>query len=169
MSRFGAHVRKCFRIAKEPLRCLVALCAMLTVAIAILSVCLDNRADPFDDLDHPALDEAARTSPESEGVTSAQGVGDGLEEDPPTLEQRIYGSEAIARVAFQSVRQVVEEHTDFHTRQPQGFVNALEIQFRVIEYLHGDGGATVAALAIDFDRIYQTRDAAMAAGDYLLT
>ena len=165
MSRFGAHVRRCCRIAKEPLRCFAALCAMLIVPIVIMAVCLDSR-NPFA---APDLDETLGTSLESEEVTSAQGVGDGLEEDPPTLEQRIYGSEAIARVAFQSVRQVVEEHTDFHTQQPQGFVNALEIQFRVIEYLHGDGGATVAALAIDFDRIYQTRDAAMAAGDYLLT
>ena len=87
-----------------------------------------------------------------------------------SLEERILDSDVVARVKLVSVAQVVEklsgENPMFPTRTR--FVKALEFKFEVLEYLKGSGRSEIAAVALDWDRTYDTeQDAAAGVADFL--
>ena len=88
---------------------------------------------------------------------------------PRSLEARIVGSDAIARVKLVSTAQVVEEVKDVIPDSGTEYENALEFTFDVQEYLKGSGGSRLTAIAYDADVRFATREAAAASGEDFLS
>ena len=84
---------------------------------------------------------------------------------PRTLEERILGSDVIARVRLTSTDQVVEELA--YSNGETMYAKALEFNFRVLEYLQGSGGSELAAVAPDLGATYGTRQGATGGPDLL--
>ena len=78
-----------------------------------------------------------------------------------TLRERIAGADVVARVAFQSVGQVVESAPAVRGDDTV-YVIALEYRFRVIEYLMGTGADQIVGIASDLLHEYETREQAEA-------
>ena len=71
-----------------------------------------------------------------------------------SLEERIIGADAIARVQLSSVSQVVESN-GFHGKA--AYSRALKFDFKVLEYLKGSGGSDIVAYAFDADETYKSK------------
>ena len=71
-----------------------------------------------------------------------------------SLEERIIGADAIARVQLSSVSQVVESN-EFHGNA--AYSRALKFDFKVLEYLKGSGRSDIVAYAFDADEMYKSK------------
>ena len=101
--------------------------------------------------------QSQEASPEIEGIAFLGTV---------SLEEQILEADAIARVKFSSVKQVVEfVHME---PRPGVYVGALEFTFEVLEYLKGSGGTEVRAVVYDGDERYLTRGEAEASDEDFL-
>ena len=106
--------------------------------------------------------ESASTQPDSIPVNDVSQFGPRFTwAGTLSLEERILYSDAIVRVRFKSVKQVVEAHNVQHSFLR--YVGALEFTFEVLEYLKGSGHTEVKAVAFDGDDLYYTRAEAEAA------
>ena len=85
-----------------------------------------------------------------------------------SLDERILRSDVIARVTLVSVAQVVETQTGWPNEGDTAYRNALEFQFKALEYLKGSGGTELVAVAPDDHAIFSTRpEAGAGAEDFL--
>ena len=81
---------------------------------------------------------------------------------PSSLEERIIEADVIARVELKAVSQIVESNA-FHGETL--YSHALKFDFKVLEYLKGNGGSDVVAVAFDTDEMYKSRPGAMVFSD----
>ena len=113
----------------------------------------------------------AEVTPESEGAQ-----GSGLFMGMPfyggeiSMDELILRADAIARVRFESVEQIVEPIHVYVVSNPYyNYAAALEFTFEVQEYLKGSGGTEIQAVAYDGDRWHGSMTEAEAANEDLLT
>ena len=85
---------------------------------------------------------------------------------PASLEERIVGSDTIARVRLRSVSQTVEFHD--YTVGETAYARALEFNFDVLEYMKGSGGNKLVAVAYDLDVPFKTSQGAALLGEDFL-
>ncbi len=79
---------------------------------------------------------------------------------PSSLESRMVRSDVIARVKLVSVAQVVEKEMGWPNDEDTWYLNSLEFKFTALEYLKGNGGSEITAIAFDVDSRYATRQEA---------
>ena len=110
---------------------------------------------------------APQESDQIQGAGNFDGYGVLYTGETP-MDLLILGSDVIARVRFESVKQVVEPYNWYRVNPPfDVYVAALEFKFEVLEYLKGSGGEELQAVAYDADDAFETR--AGASGVDLLT
>lgn len=107
----------------------------------------------------PAAGPTAEPTPAPESLRSTSGV----RRPPTSLKERIALADVVARVRFQSVRQVVESAPSVYDADDTVYVFALEYRFRVLEYLKGAGADEVVGVTRTVLPKYSTREEAEAA------
>jgi len=126
------------------------------------------RSSEHDLMSGPTTESTVKTTEESTSGALATERTPGIRSslytyDGPSssLRQRIAGAEVIARVKFQSVKQVIESVPSPYTANTV-YVAALEYSFRVLEYLEGSGGTEIVGIAYDITYFHDTREQAEA-------
>ena len=126
-------------------------CALMLLALTLVSVVF-----------YTGFSTDGRTTPSPNPYGEMLGFVDYTGQS--SLEERIAGSDVVARVKLVSVAQVVEKLSGYEPMEPTrtSYVNALEFKFEVLEYLKGSGGSELTAVALDWDATYETEQAAAA-------
>ena len=88
--------------------------------------------------------------------------GSDIRRPPTSLKERIALADVVARVRFQSVRQIVESAPSVYDANDTVYVFALEYRFRVLEYLKGTGPAEVVGVTRTVLPKYSTSEEAEA-------
>ena len=110
----------------------------------------------------PAAESPLGLTSESTQELESQRSASELPRWPTSLRERIARSDVVARVRFQSVRQVVESAPSVYDADDTVYVFALEYRFRVIEYLKGAGAVEVVGVTRTVLPKYSTREEAEA-------
>ncbi len=87
---------------------------------------------------------------------SDHGSGNIFYHGPTSLEERIVGSDVIARVRLLSVSSGVEAVGAQGNHDKTVYVSSLKFRFEVLEYLKGTGGGELVAVVFDQDDEYET-------------
>ena len=83
---------------------------------------------------------------------------------PTSLKERIAKADVIARVRLNTIRKTAERHVHYGGALPTGYVSAMELNFKALEYLKGSGGRGLTAVVYDAGTVFETEIAARTLG-----